>query len=183
MEQHTSSQIVKLPISDNQHVSKNDLLFVVDPRPYRFALDSAKTKLNLTEVESETFDETINSAAAQLAERRVEPANSKQYFDRVVTTLRTDDFVTDNDVLEARNKLKAAEATAVSVSLGLVMRKMCCGCWEVNQRGRAAQEEIDDAQLNSDYAPWGCGDRAAGSDPRAWVHRFDANVANSRAST
>src|SRR5271170_3494417 len=72
---HVSGQIVKLPITDNQHVNKGELLFVVDPRPYRLALDTAKTKLNLTEIEIKTFQDTINSAAAQLTERKVDAAN------------------------------------------------------------------------------------------------------------
>jgi membrane fusion protein, multidrug efflux system len=148
---HVSGQIVKLPITDNQHVSKGDLLFVVDPRPYRLALDAAKTKLNLTEIEVKTLDDTINSAAAQLTERRVEAANVKQYLDRIVP-LRTHDFVTDNDVVEARNKLKAAEAAIVSASSELRKAQDALGMLgDVNQRLRAAQEEIEYAQLNSDY--------------------------------
>ena len=69
---HTAGQIVQLPIRDNQHVNKGDLLFVVDPRPYRLALDTAKTKLNLTEIEIKTLNDTINSAAAQLTDRKIE---------------------------------------------------------------------------------------------------------------
>jgi membrane fusion protein, multidrug efflux system len=148
---HVSGQIVKLPISDNQHVGKGDLLFVVDPRPYRLALDTAKTKLNLTEIEVKTLQDTINSAGAQLTERKVEAANAKQYLDRIVP-LRAHDFVTDNDVVEARNKLKAAEAAVVSASSELLKAQDALGVLgDVNQRLRAAQEEIDDAQLNSDY--------------------------------
>src|SRR5271155_1687513 len=48
---HVSGQIVQLPIRDNQHVNKGDLLFVVDPRPYKLGLDTATTRLNLTEIE------------------------------------------------------------------------------------------------------------------------------------
>ena len=148
---HVSGQIVKLPITDNQHVNKGDLLFVVDPRPYRLALDTAKTKLNLTEIEIKTLQDTINSAAAQLTERKVETANAKQYLDRIVP-LRAHDFVTDNDVVEARNKLKAAEAAVMSASSELLKAQDALGMLgDVNQRLRAAQEEIDDAQLNSDY--------------------------------
>jgi membrane fusion protein, multidrug efflux system len=148
---HVSGQIVKLPISDNQHVGKGDLLFVVDPRPYRLALDTAKTKLNLTKIEVKTLQDTINSSAAQLTERKVEAANAKQYLNRIVP-LRAHDFVTDNDVVEARNKLKAAEAAAVSASSELLKAQDALGILgDVNQRLRAAQEEIDDAQLNSDY--------------------------------
>src|SRR6266446_4009936 len=63
---HVSGQIVRLPIRDNQRVKKNELLFVVDPRPYRLAFDTARTKLNLTEIEIKTLTDTINSAGAQL---------------------------------------------------------------------------------------------------------------------
>ena len=48
---HVSGQITKLPIKDNQPVRKGDLLFVVDPRPYKLALDTARTKLNLSKIE------------------------------------------------------------------------------------------------------------------------------------
>ncbi len=148
---HVSGQIVQLPISDNQHVRKGDLLFVVDPRPYKLALDTARTNLNLTEIEIKTLQDTINSAAAQLTERKIDAANAKQYLDRIVP-LREHDFVTDNDVVEARNKLKAAEAAVVSASSELQKAQDALGMLgDVNQRLRAAQEAIEDAQLNSDY--------------------------------
>jgi membrane fusion protein, multidrug efflux system len=148
---HASGQIVQLPIRDNQHVKQGDLLFVVDPRPYKLALDTATTKLNLTEIEIKTLRDTINSAAAQLAERRIDAANAKQYLDRIVP-LRAHDFITDNDVVEARNKLRAAEAAVVSASSELRKAQDALGMLgDVNQRLRAAQEEIEDAQLNSDY--------------------------------
>src|SRR5579864_2126291 len=78
---HVSGQIIHLPIRDNQRVKKGQLLFVVDPRPYKLALDTAKTRLNLTDIEVSTLRDTINSAAAQLAERKVEAANARQYLD------------------------------------------------------------------------------------------------------
>jgi len=148
---HVSGQIVQLPIKDNQHVNKGDLLFVVDPRPYRLALDTARTRLNLTKIEIKTLQDTINSAAAQLTQRKVEAANARQYLDRIVP-LRDHDFVTDNDVVEARNKLKVAEAAVVSASSELLKAQDALGMLgDINQRLRAAQEAIEDAQLNSDY--------------------------------
>ncbi|MGO9451738.1 MAG: HlyD family efflux transporter periplasmic adaptor subunit [Candidatus Binataceae bacterium] len=148
---HVSGQIVQLPIRDNQHVNKDDLLFVVDPRPYKLALDTATTKFNLTEIEIKTLQDTINSATAQLTERRVEAANAKQYLDRIVPLL-AHDFVTDNDVVEARNKLKAAEAAVASASAELRKAQDALGMLgDVNQRLRAAQEGVEDAKLNSDY--------------------------------
>ena len=148
---HVSGQITRLPIKDNQRVKRGQLLFVVDPRPYKLALDAARTKLNLTEIEIQTMRDTINSAAAQLAERKVEAANAKQYLDRIVP-LHEKDFVTENDVVEARNKLRAADAGVLSAASELEKAKDALGILgDVNQHVRAAQEEIEDAQLNYDY--------------------------------
>jgi multidrug resistance efflux pump len=148
---HVSGQIIRLPIEDNQPVKKGDLLFVVDTRPYKLALDTARTKLNLTEIEIKTLHDTINSAAAQLSERKVDAANAKQYLDRIVP-LRERDFVTDNDVVEARNKFHAAQAGVATAASELRKAQDALGIrGDVNQRVRAAQEEIEDAQLNYDY--------------------------------
>jgi membrane fusion protein, multidrug efflux system len=148
---HVGGQIIRLPINDNQRVKKGELLFVVDPRPYKLALDTAKTKLNLTEIEVNTLRDTINSAAAQLAQRRVEAANAKQYLNRIIP-LQKKDFVTENDVVEARNKLRAADAGVLSAASELEKAKDGLGMLgDVNQRVRAAQEAIEDAQLNYNY--------------------------------
>jgi membrane fusion protein, multidrug efflux system len=148
---HVSGQIVQLPIKDNQQVKTGNLLFVVDPRPYRLALDTARTQLNLTEIEVRTLQDTINSAAAQLTDRKIEAANAKQYLDRIVP-LHERDFVTENDVVEADNKLKAADAGVSSATSELQKAQDALGIMgNVNQRLRAAQDAIEDAQLNYDY--------------------------------
>ena len=148
---HVSGQIDRLPIEDNQHVNKGDLLFVVDPRPYKLALDSARTGLNLAQIEIKTLRDTIASAAAALAERKVNAANAKQYLDRIVP-LHAHDFVTDNDLVEARNKLKAADAAVASAASEYAKAQDALGMQgNVNQRSRAAQEAVEDAQLNYDY--------------------------------
>ncbi len=148
---HVSGQIIRLPIKDNQRVKQGEFLFVVDPRPYKLALDKARTNLNLTEIEVKTMRDTINSAAAQLAERKIEAANAKQYLDRIVP-LQKKDFVTENDVVEAHNKLRAIDAGVVSAASELEKAKDALGILgDVNQHVRAAQEAIEDAQLNYDY--------------------------------
>ena len=149
---HVSGQILQLPIKDNQRVKRGDLLFVVDPRPYKLALDAARTRLHLTEIEIKTLRDTIKAAEAQLAQRKADAANVKQYLDRIVP-LRERDFVTDNEVAEARNKLKAAQAGVAAATSELEKAQDALGVLgDVNQRIRAAQEAIEDAQLNYDYS-------------------------------
>ena len=148
---HVGGEIVQLLVKDNQAVKQGDLLFVVDPRPYKLALDVAKTKLSLTKIEVNTLRDTIDSAAAQLSNRRIEAANTKQYLDRL-QPLRARDFVTDNEVTETRNKLKAAAAGALSAEAELQKARDALGVLDnANQRLRAGEEAIEDAQLNYDY--------------------------------
>jgi len=151
MAAHVSGQIIQLPIKDDQRVKKGELLFVVDPRPYKLALDTARTRLHLTEIEIKTLHDTIRAAQAQLVQRRADAANVKQYLDRIVP-LRERDFVTDNEVTEAHNKLKAAQAGVAAATSDLQKAQDALGVLgDVNQRIRAAQEAIEDAQLNYDY--------------------------------
>src|SRR5215472_7504103 len=148
---HVSGQILQLPIKDDQHVKRGELLFVVDSRPYKLALDAAQTKLNLTEIEIKTLQDTISVATAQLAARKVDAANVKQYLDRIVP-LRDRDFVTENEVVDARNKLKAAQAGVAAANSDLQKAQDALGVLgDVNQRVRAAQEAVEEAQLNYNY--------------------------------
>jgi multidrug efflux system membrane fusion protein len=39
-----SGRLVELPIKDNQFVKKGNLLFVIDPRPYEYALQQALSR-------------------------------------------------------------------------------------------------------------------------------------------
>src|ERR1700731_4538340 len=59
---HVSGPITELPIVDNQFVKQSDLLFVVDPRPYQSALDSATAKLQLTELDIRALEDSIRTA-------------------------------------------------------------------------------------------------------------------------
>jgi len=148
---HVSGQIVQLPIKDDQRVKNGELLFVVDSRPYKLALDAARTKLHLTEIEIKTMQDTINAARAQLSARKVDAANLKQYLDRIVP-LRERDYVTDNEVTDARDKFKAAEAGVAAATSELQKAQDALGIMgDVNQRIRAAEEAVEDAQLNYNY--------------------------------
>src|SRR5215472_17383326 len=56
---HVSGPIVELPIRDNQHVKRGDLLFIVDPRPYQADLDAAEANLELSNLYISALDNSI----------------------------------------------------------------------------------------------------------------------------
>ena len=59
--------IVNLPITDNQGVQAGDLLFEVDPRPFRIAVESARAKLDKTGQDVSGSADSVTSAQAGLA--------------------------------------------------------------------------------------------------------------------
>src|SRR5208282_3890582 len=62
------------------------------------------------------------------------------------------DFVTENDVTETRNKLKAADAAVSSARSELEKAQDALSMLDnANQRLSAAKEAVEDAQLNYDY--------------------------------
>ena len=62
-----SGHIVDLRIRDNQHVDKDDVLFVVDPRPYEIALARARASLALTRKEVDGLRNGVSTADAGVA--------------------------------------------------------------------------------------------------------------------
>src|SRR5262249_3016872 len=59
-----SGYIVDLPIHDNQMVTKGDLLFAIDPRPYEIALERARAALALTRKEVDALGKAVSTAEA-----------------------------------------------------------------------------------------------------------------------
>ena len=61
-----SGPIVNLMIKDNQFVKKGDLLFEIDPRVFKAALDEAEASLNQAKDQVKNLQEQTKSAEAAL---------------------------------------------------------------------------------------------------------------------
>jgi multidrug efflux system membrane fusion protein len=72
--------IMQLPIRDNQHVKAGDLLFVVDERPYRYALERALSQQAALEGDIEDRSRSINSqiSAVHVAQANISSRNSNR---------------------------------------------------------------------------------------------------------
>jgi membrane fusion protein, multidrug efflux system len=148
---HVSGPIVELPIRDNQHVKRGDLLFVVDPRPYQADLDEAEANLDLTNLQISAFDNSIAAAKAQEAELDADRAYDQQYLERLVPLL-PDNFVTANDVSNARSKLAAAKAAVQRARSDVARATNEQGKYgDINARRKAAQAAAYRAKLNVEY--------------------------------
>jgi membrane fusion protein, multidrug efflux system len=146
-----SGTIVELPVRDNQHVKKGDLLFVVDPRPYRAELDLAAAQLALTQLQIEALSHALAAARARHEQAQADADYDRQYLARIVPLLK-EDFVTANQVADARSKLKAAQA-ALDNTRNLVgeAEKRIGQYGDINALRAAAEARVYKARLNVDY--------------------------------
>jgi membrane fusion protein, multidrug efflux system len=148
---HVSGPIVELPIVDNQRVAAGDLLFVVDPRPYAAKLARAEADLELTDLEVRGYERTIAAAAARVDQRRAEASYAQQYVARVEPLL-DGQFVTQDQVVEARTRQKAAAAALAEAESELGRARDLLGqLGDVNARRQAAEAAVEEARLNVDY--------------------------------
>ena len=148
---HVSGPIITLPVRDNQHVKLNELLFVVDPRPYRAVLDKAEADLVLTNLQISALQDTISSSRSRQAQLEAEAAYDKQYLQRIEPLLSRH-FVTANDVFNARSRVEAAEASVESARSEVRKAQNDLGQFgDINARRKAAEAAVYDARLNVGY--------------------------------
>jgi multidrug resistance efflux pump len=148
---HISGPIVDLPIRDNQHVKKGDLLFIVDPRPYQAELDSAVATVELTNLQISALDNSISAAKERQTQFEADRAYAQQYLARI-TPLLSEHFVTANDVFGARSKLAAARAAVESAKSEVARATNELGKYgDINARRKAAEAAAYKARLNVEY--------------------------------
>ncbi|HKC51744.1 MAG TPA: HlyD family efflux transporter periplasmic adaptor subunit [Myxococcota bacterium] len=111
-----SGTISELHVADNQAVAEGDLLFVVDPRPYEFAVQRARAEVARIDGEIDVTERRIEGqefavAAAQAAVRRAEAQlrNSSDSLERIEPLLPKE-FVTPDRVDQARTAKLTAKA-------------------------------------------------------------------------
>jgi len=127
------------------------LLFVVDPRPYQAALDMAQAKLDLTNLEIKALQNAIDAARARQAQLEAQVKYDQQYLKRLLPLLK-DQFVTADQVYDARTKLAAAQAAVDNARSEVFKAENQLGQYgDINARRKAAQAALYDAKLNVGY--------------------------------
>jgi multidrug resistance efflux pump len=148
---HVSGPLVELPIVDNQLVRRGELLFVVDPRPYKAQLAQAEAELKQVDREIEAQRNQIASARHAAAQRRAEYAYADNYVRRLEPLLERN-FVTADRVEEARTKRDVASAALLGSHDDIERAtNLLTEYGNLNAREQAARARVTAAQLNVDY--------------------------------
>jgi multidrug resistance efflux pump len=148
---HVSGTIIDLRVVDNQLVHANDLLFVIDERPYAARLEASRAALSLAEADLAAQRDAIGAAASALAARSAEEAYAVDYLRRVEPLLGRG-YVTADKVEEARTRLRAATAGRESAAKERARaEKLLAQFGPLNARMEAAKASLRSAELDVGY--------------------------------
>jgi len=174
-----SGPIVKLDIVDNQFVKSGDLLFEIDPRTYKAALDQASAKLDETRDDLRDLEQRVKAAQAALdqsasqirqAESAVKSAEAESVrrladFERATELIETgnvskrqfDEAKASNEVAKAdldraQSRLIQARAAKLQAEAELARAKAELGApGEENAQLRGARAALETAKLNLEF--------------------------------
>lgn len=144
-------RIVEVAVRENQHVNKGDLLFRIDPDPYRIAVAQARAALANAQVEIETLKSEYQGKGADIDGARIAIQQAQEDFGRQSAlmqrgfTTRAQYLNSEHTLQQARVQLANAQAQAAQARSKLQTGSAVPG---VNPQIAAAQAQLDQAELN-----------------------------------
>jgi multidrug resistance efflux pump len=146
-----SGPIVNLPIVDNQLVEAGQLLFEVDPRPFRIAVDAARAKLDRTGQNVSASADGVSSAEAGLARAQAGLRLAEVQFKRIQPLAKVG-ALSFQDRDKAQANLDSAQAGVAAAKAELAEARSELGeLGAKNADTRAALAELANAELQLEY--------------------------------
>jgi membrane fusion protein, multidrug efflux system len=148
---HVQGPIVQLNVVDNQPVEKNDLLFVVDPRPYEAELQRAQAELIVAQAEVSGIEQAIAAGRAEVAQLQANLAYARNHAARLQPLLGNR-FISADQYQEVLTKANALQAAVEHAQSQLAQQqKLLAQQGDVNGRLETAKASVRLAKLNVDY--------------------------------
>ena len=140
--------VVEVGVQDNQRVSPGQLLFRIDPEPYRIAAEQAEARLASAGQTIGASTAGVASAEAQLAEAIANRDNVREQTARVLELVKKGTYAKAR-ADTANSEAKAAEAAAQRAQAELARAKESLGPQGAdNPQLRDAAAALEQARLN-----------------------------------
>lgn len=122
----TAGRIVQVGIADNQTVKAGDLLFVIDPEPYKIALAQADAAVAAARLNVEQLRAAYSQAMAQQKSAKSEVDYAQSQYDRAAD-LAQKGINAKSSLDEARNDLDKAKQQLAVAEQGIISAKAALG--------------------------------------------------------
>ena len=146
-----SGRIVQVNVRENQPVKAGDILFVIDPEPYKLALAQADAALATARVQVATLSTDTGSAAADVASANADIKLAQATYDRQATLMKQG-FTTRAAFDAAAQQVAAARARLATAQASVAKAQVQVGSGVVGSgvpaAVQAALAERDKALLN-----------------------------------
>jgi multidrug resistance efflux pump len=148
---HVQGSLVQLNVVDNQPVEENDLLFVVDPRPYEAELQHARGELIVTQAEVSGIEQAISAGRAEVTRLQVDTTYARTHAGRL-EPLVGGRFISADQYQEAVSKARSLEAAVQHAQSQLTQQeKLLAQKGDVNGRLETAKARVRLAELKVEY--------------------------------
>jgi multidrug resistance efflux pump len=141
---HVQGPLVQLNVVDNQPVEANDLLFVIDPRPYEAELQHAQGELIVAQAEVSGIEQAIAAARAEISRLQADMAYARTHAGRLEPLLGGR-FISADQYQDAVTKARSLEAAVQHAQSQLAQQG------DVNGRLETAKARVRLAELNVAY--------------------------------
>lgn len=153
-----SGRIVNVAVRENQQVKKGDLLFEIDPAPYRIAVASARAAIAEAQVDVQTLRSSYAGTGADIESARDQLVAAQQDYARQSELLRRG-FTTRARLEQAEHAIEQARAAIgrAQAEANEARSKLSTGSATENPALAAARVQLEKAQLDLSrtkaYAP------------------------------
>ncbi len=146
-----SGPVTRVAVRDQQHVMRDQLLFEVDPRPFRLALDAAAAALDQARQSVRQREAVIETARADITQREAELRNA-QSNDRRTRNLIASGFLSAQSAEATHTEAETAAAALKAARSRLEEAQSALGeTGNANADVRAAESRIRQAALDLEH--------------------------------
>src|SRR6201999_3993755 len=151
-----AGQAIEIAVHDNEHVRKGQVLFRIDPEPYRIAVDQAEARLGSARLQIDGLKATYPPQQAELQSARDSAAFDEREYDRKKALVASD--FTPRAVYErAETDLKIARQHTASTEQQVANTVIALNGdpgidIDRHPAVRAAKAQLDRARLDLSYA-------------------------------
>jgi membrane fusion protein, multidrug efflux system len=148
---HVQGPLVQLNVVDNQPVEANDLLFVIDPRPYEAELQRARGELIVAQAEVSGIEQAIAAGRAEVARLQADTVYARAHAGRLEPLLGGR-FISTDQYQEAVTKARSLDAAVQNAKSQLARQEqLLAQQGDVNGRLETAEAHVRLAELNVEY--------------------------------
>ena len=100
--------VIRVPVHNGQHVNRGDVLFVIDPAPFKVALEQAEAQLAAAKLQTSQLKTQATGTGADITGAQANLAIKRNALNRQSALLKQG-FTTRADYDDALNEVRAAE--------------------------------------------------------------------------